>query len=135
MNENVVQWVMLRETAFLAKHLHLPLRRKLAEYQTTDYGIIDFACDTANDEVAVVELETEVASTSKLSSVLNRAPVTRISRRKSRTRSVFSFFMTRWERRRNLRGACMTKAKSAAWNCGRIPCWILKSLPEMHGRA
>ena len=73
MNENVVQWVMLRETAFLAKHLHLPLRRKLAEYQTTDYGIIDFACDTANDEVAVVELETEVASTSKLEFCLEQS--------------------------------------------------------------
>ncbi len=66
MNENVVQWVMLRETGFLARQLGLPLRRKLAEYQTTDHGIIDFAFDTADNEVAVVELETEVASTSKL---------------------------------------------------------------------
>ena len=66
MNENVVQWVMLRETGFLSKNLGLPLRRKLAEYQTTDFGIIDFAFDTTKDEVAVVELETEVTSTSKL---------------------------------------------------------------------
>jgi hypothetical protein len=73
MNENVVQWVMLRETGFLARHLRLPLRRKLAEYQTTDHGIIDFAFDTANDDVAVVELETEVASTSKLEFCLEQS--------------------------------------------------------------
>jgi hypothetical protein len=73
MNENVVQWVMLRETGFLAKHLRLLLRRKLAEYQTTDHGIIDFAFDTAENEVAVVELETEVASTSKLEFCLEQS--------------------------------------------------------------
>lgn len=73
MNENVVQWVMLRETGFLARHLRLPLRRKLAEYQATDHGIINFAFDTANDEVAVVELETEVASTSKLEFCLEQS--------------------------------------------------------------
>lgn len=66
MNENVVQWVMLRKTDFLAKQLGLTLRRKLAEYQTTDFGIIDFAFDTNDEEIAVVELETGIASTSKL---------------------------------------------------------------------
>jgi hypothetical protein len=66
MTENVVQWVMLRRPEFLAKQLQLPLRRKLAEYQTTDFGVIDFAFDTKNDEIAVVELETEIATTSKL---------------------------------------------------------------------
>jgi hypothetical protein len=66
MTENVVQWVMLRRPEFLAKKLQLPLRRKLAEYQTTDFGVIDFAFDTKDDEIAVVELETEIASTSKL---------------------------------------------------------------------
>lgn len=66
MKENVVQWVLLRRTEFLARCLGLPLRRKLAEYQTTDYGIIDFAFDTTQDEVAIVELETEIASSSKL---------------------------------------------------------------------
>jgi len=66
MNENVVQWVMLRRQDYLGKRLGLPLRRKLAEYQTTDYGIIDFAFDTADDEIAVVELETQIANTSTL---------------------------------------------------------------------
>jgi hypothetical protein len=66
MNENVVQWVLLRRTDFLASRLGLPLRRKLAEYQTTDFGIIDFAFDTTADEVAVIELETGISSTSKL---------------------------------------------------------------------
>lgn len=66
MTENIVQWVLLRSTDYLASHLGLRLRRKLAEYQTTDFGIIDFAFDTANDEVAVVELETGITSNSKL---------------------------------------------------------------------
>jgi len=66
MNENVVQWVMLRRQDYLSRRLGLPLRRKLAEYQTTDYGIIDFAFDTADDEIAVVELETQIANTSTL---------------------------------------------------------------------
>lgn len=66
MNENVVQWVMLRRPDFLARNLNLRLGRKLAEYQTTDFGIIDFAFDTADNEVAVVELETDISSTSKL---------------------------------------------------------------------
>jgi len=66
MNENVVQWVLLRRTEFLARHLQLPLRRKLAEYQTTDHGVIDFAFDTADNEVVVVELETAITNTAKL---------------------------------------------------------------------
>ena len=73
MNENVVQWVLLRRTDYLAKHLKLSLRRKLAEYQTTDYGIIDFAFDTAQNEIAVVELETGIASTSKLNFCLEQS--------------------------------------------------------------
>lgn len=73
MNENVVQWVLLRRTEFLAKHLQLPLRRKLAEYQTTDHGVIDFAFDTANNEVAVVELETAITSTAKLECCLEQS--------------------------------------------------------------
>jgi hypothetical protein len=73
MTENVVQWVMLRKTDFLARHLNLRLGRKLAEYQTTDYGIIDFAFDTADNEVAVVELETEISSTSKLNVCLEQS--------------------------------------------------------------
>ena len=32
MNENVVQWVMLRRQNYLAKRLGLPLRRKVAEH-------------------------------------------------------------------------------------------------------
>lgn len=66
MTENVVQWVLLRRTEYLAQQLQLPLRRKIAEYQTTDFGIIDFAFETANGDIAVVELETDIKSTSKL---------------------------------------------------------------------
>jgi hypothetical protein len=73
MTENLVQWVMLRRQDFLAKQLRLPLRKKLAEYQTTDFGIIDFAFDTRDDEIAVVELETEIASTSKLDFCLEQS--------------------------------------------------------------
>ena len=73
MTENVVQWVMLRKTDYLAKQLQLPLRRKLAEYQTTDFGIIDFAFDTTDNEIAVVELETEIATTAKLDFCLEQS--------------------------------------------------------------
>ncbi|HTD68562.1 MAG TPA: hypothetical protein VK846_18730 [Candidatus Limnocylindria bacterium] len=73
MNKNVVQWVMLRKTEFLAKQLGLPLRRKLAEYQTTDFGIIDFAFDTSDDEIAVIELETGISSTAKLDFCLEQS--------------------------------------------------------------
>ena len=66
MTENMVQWVLLRRTDYLADALRLRLRRKIAEYQTTDYGIIDFAFDTPQDEIAVVELETEIRNTAKL---------------------------------------------------------------------
>jgi hypothetical protein len=71
--ENVVQWVLLRKTEFLARHLQIPLRRKLAEYQTTDYGVIDFAFDTASNEVAVVELETGITTTNKLEFCLEQS--------------------------------------------------------------
>jgi hypothetical protein len=73
MTENVVQWVMLRRQDFLAKQLQVPLRRKLAEYQTTDFGVIDFAFDTRDNEIAVVELETEISTTSKLDFCLEQS--------------------------------------------------------------
>lgn len=73
MKENVVQWVLLRKTDFLAKQLKLPLRRKLAEYQTTDFGIIDFAFDTSSGDVAVVELETGITSRAKLEFCLEQS--------------------------------------------------------------
>ena len=43
------------------------------ERQTTDHGIIDFAFDTANDEVAVVELETAITNTAKLEFCLEQS--------------------------------------------------------------
>lgn len=64
---------MLRRQEYLGKQLGLSLKRKLAEYQTTDYGIIDFAFDTADDEIAVVELETQITSTSKLEFCLEQS--------------------------------------------------------------
>lgn len=73
MTENVVQWVMLRKTDYLAKQLQLPLRRKLAEYQTTDFGIIDFVFDTTDNKIAVVESETEIATTAKLDFCLEQS--------------------------------------------------------------
>jgi hypothetical protein len=73
MNENIVQWVLLRKTDFLAKHLRLRLRRKLAEYQTTDFGVIDFAFDTADNDVAVVELETAISNRAKLEFCLEQS--------------------------------------------------------------
>jgi len=73
MNENVVQWVMLRRQNYLAKRLGLPLRRKVAEYQTTDYGVIDFAFETADDEIAVVELETQIDNNSRLAFCLDQS--------------------------------------------------------------
>jgi len=66
MTENVVQWVLLRRPDYLAKMLDVNLHRKVAEYQTTDFGIIDFAFNTAGGEIAVVELETSITTTAKL---------------------------------------------------------------------
>ena len=73
MTENVVQWVLLRRADYLGKRLELKLHRKVAEYQTTDFGIIDFAFGTANGEIAVVELETSISTTAKLEFCLEQS--------------------------------------------------------------
>lgn len=65
MNESLVQWILLKESNYLQKCLDIKLRKKLVEYYTTDFGIIDFALETEN-EIVVVELETEIDNKSKL---------------------------------------------------------------------
>lgn len=64
MNENLVQWVLLKEQEYLQSRLGFTLKRKLAENYTTDYGRIDFAYET-NGEIVVVELETAIDNMSK----------------------------------------------------------------------
>ena len=65
MREELVQWVLLRRMDYLEKCMGVPLRRKVAENFTTDYGRIDFAVESQADEIYVVELETTVDSTAK----------------------------------------------------------------------
>lgn len=66
MNENVVQWVMLRRMDYLRQCLDMPVTRKLAEYLSTDYGVIDFAVELNDGRVVLVELETAIDNVGKL---------------------------------------------------------------------
>ncbi len=64
MNENLVQWVLMRRPEYLQSRLRLRLGRKIGENYTTDQGRIDFAYESEN-EVLVVELETAINSEAK----------------------------------------------------------------------
>lgn len=57
MKETLVQWVLLQDINYLQKKLNIKFRRKLVEYYSTDYGIIDFALES-DDSIIIVELET-----------------------------------------------------------------------------
>ncbi len=65
MNENLVQWVLLKNQNYLESCLNIKLKKKLVEYYTTDFGVIDFALET-DKEIFVVELETSIDNKSKL---------------------------------------------------------------------
>lgn len=64
MNENLVQWVLLRSPQYLQSRLGVSLGRKIGENYTTDQGRIDFAFETKK-EILVVELETGINSQAK----------------------------------------------------------------------
>ena len=66
MNENVIQWVILRKMDYLQECLDLPVKRKLAEYLSTDRGLIDFAIELDDGQVVLVELETAIDNSAKL---------------------------------------------------------------------
>jgi len=59
MNENLVQWVLLKRLEYLQERLGFELEKKLGENYTTEQGIIDFAFETKN-EILVIELETGI---------------------------------------------------------------------------
>jgi len=75
MNENIVQWVLLKETNYLQRCLgnQFILKKKLVEEYNTDYGRIDFAFETINNEIVIVELETAINNKSKLDYCINQA--------------------------------------------------------------
>jgi len=64
MNENLVQWVLLRSPQYLQSRLGVSLGRKIGENYTTDQGRIDFAFETKK-EILVVELETGINTKAK----------------------------------------------------------------------
>ncbi len=66
MNELLVEWTLLREKSYLEKCLNLPLKRKLFQQYSTEYGRIDFAHELKDGSVAITELETSIESKSKL---------------------------------------------------------------------
>lgn len=66
MNELLVEWTLLREKSYLEKCLNLPLKRKLFQQYSTEYGRIDFAHELKDGTVAITELETSIDNRSKL---------------------------------------------------------------------
>jgi len=71
MDENVVQWVLLRRPEYLAQRLGFELRRKLGANYSTEEGRVDFVFETRN-EVLVVELETGIDSKAKYEYCINQ---------------------------------------------------------------
>ena len=65
MNENLVQWVLLKRPEYLQKKIGFELKRKIGENYTTEQGKIDFAFETANNEILIVELETGINNRAK----------------------------------------------------------------------
>jgi len=64
MNENLVQWVLLKRPEYLEEKLGFELERKLGENYSTEQGRIDFAFETRK-EILVVELETGINNKAK----------------------------------------------------------------------
>jgi len=65
MNENLVQWVLLKRPEYLQEKIGFELKRKIGENYTTEQGKIDFAFETANNEILIVELETGINNRAK----------------------------------------------------------------------
>lgn len=66
MEESTVQWVFLKDPGLLSKILCLPLGRCLGTEVTTRYGRVDIMFNVGENGLLVVELETEIDSSSKL---------------------------------------------------------------------
>lgn len=64
MNENLVQWVLLKSPEYLQSRIGFELDRKLGENYATEHGRIDFAFETKT-EILVVELETGINNKAK----------------------------------------------------------------------
>lgn len=71
MKETLVQWVLLQDINYLQEKLDIKFRRKLVEYYSTDYGIIDFALES-DDSIIVVELETGINNRQKYDYCVNQ---------------------------------------------------------------
>ena len=65
MNENLVQWVLMREPEYLQSKLRFDLKKRIGAELTTDYGRLDFVYETNKNEILVVEVETGIDSESK----------------------------------------------------------------------
>lgn len=65
-SELLVEWTLLREQNYLQKCLDLPIKRKLFQQYSTDYGRIDFAHELIDSSVLITELETNINNKSKL---------------------------------------------------------------------
>jgi len=66
MNENLVEWTLLREQNYLNKCLGLDVKKKIFQQYSTEYGRIDFAHELKDGRIAVTELETIIDNKSKL---------------------------------------------------------------------
>jgi len=66
MNENLVEWTLLREQAYLNKCLGLDVKKKIFQQYSTEYGRIDFAHELKDGRIAITELETVIDNKSKL---------------------------------------------------------------------
>jgi hypothetical protein len=71
MNEDLVQWVLLRRPEYLQKRLGFKLERKLGENYTTEQGRIDFAFET-KEEILVIELEIGINNKAKFEYCINQ---------------------------------------------------------------
>lgn len=67
MNENLVQWVLLREKNYLRECLEFDWIRVVGSNFSTKQGIIDFALECPDSSIHIVELETGIDSISKFS--------------------------------------------------------------------
>ena len=71
MKENLVQWTLLNNPAYLSKCLSFPISKKVGQEITTEFGRLDFVLENNKAQQLIVELETNLNSSNKLNYCFN----------------------------------------------------------------
>lgn len=72
MNENLVQWTLLKNQAFLSECLDFAISKQIGQEITTNFGRLDFVLENNKRQHLIVELETVLNSKDKLDYCFNQ---------------------------------------------------------------